>query len=82
MFYAFILVCAANLNMEVDTTNCASFEDTWGPYNTETNCKIRANQMVSESKQDDIIFLFSSILGFPPSIYVQGYCSSPTDEPA
>jgi hypothetical protein len=67
--------------MQVDESACVSFEDTWGPYKTEQNCKIRTDQMVLEAGKEDITIFLASLLGFPPAIQVKGYCSAPEGTP-
>ena len=42
MFKTLILVCALDA---VDLNQCTVFEDTWGPYTTKVECRLRAKQM-------------------------------------
>lgn len=74
MFHAFVIVCAASFNMEIDEANCISFEDTWGPYITEENCTIRANQIVDELVRGEMNPIISTILKYPQMIYAEGHC--------
>lgn len=41
MFKAWVLVCALN-----SPTQCVTFEDTWGPYPSEQQCKARVEEMI------------------------------------
>ena len=81
MFEAFVLVCAVSANMEIDQTNCIIFQDEWGPYVTEENCDIRTSQMVNETLNVEMNFYISKLLGYPPFLYAQSYCSYPEGEP-
>jgi hypothetical protein len=74
MFAAFIIVCAVNFNMEIDQSRCLSFEDVWGPYRSEENCMIRANQMSRESGEGDMNTIITMMLGYPPMFYSEGHC--------
>lgn len=44
MLKAFVLACVLTSTEE----QCVMFEDTWGPYFTEENCRIRVRQMSQE----------------------------------
>lgn len=74
MFKAFVIVCAVNFNMEIDQSRCLMFEDSWGPYNTEESCMIRANQMSEEVGKGDMNAVVTMMLGYPPLIYSEGRC--------
>jgi hypothetical protein len=80
MFHAFVIVCAVNLTMEIDRSRCLSFEDTWGPFRTEENCMIRANQMSRESSEGDMNTIITRMLNYPPMIYSEGHCFRTQDE--
>jgi hypothetical protein len=41
MFKAWVLVCALN-----SPEQCMTFEDRWGPYPTEAQCKARVEEMI------------------------------------
>jgi hypothetical protein len=82
MFHAFVIACAANFNMEIDESRCIMFEDAWGPYKTEENCVIRANQMVKDAGEGNMNLVITSILGYPPFVYAEGHCKPPEGEPA
>ena len=75
MFEAFILVCAVNINQEIDTNMCIDLADYWGPYKTEENCNIRTNQMASEAFSGELNPIVSFMLGNPPFLYVEEYCT-------
>lgn len=75
MFYAFIVICAANINLEVDADNCVYFKDIWGPYVTVENCHIRVNQMITEMLEPPYIIDIDRRLGSPPFYYRYGYCN-------
>jgi hypothetical protein len=79
MFHAFIVACAVN-SFGIDESRCVSFEDAWGPYQTEENCNIRANQMAKESVEGDMSIIITMMLGYPPAIYSEGYCQVPEGE--
>jgi hypothetical protein len=44
MFIAAAAFCAM-IDQTVDLDNCAFFEDTFGPYETQEECEIRAEEM-------------------------------------
>jgi len=46
MFEAFVLVC-----MLLDPNNCQTLKDTQGPYETETQCEVRAYEIAMELPQ-------------------------------
>jgi hypothetical protein len=73
MFHAFVIVCAVNF-AGIDESKCIGFDDTWGPYRTEENCNIRANQMVKETIEGSLNSIIIAILGYPPVIHSEGYC--------
>jgi hypothetical protein len=74
MFAAFVIVCAVNFNMEIDQSRCLQFDDDWGPYSTEENCMIRANQMSEEVGKGDINTAITIMLEYPPLLYSEGRC--------
>ena len=74
MFHAFIIICAASATFEVYTDTCFRANDTWGPYKTEENCDIRANQMVEEVTQGILNEPAFMVLNYPEQIYAEGYC--------
>jgi hypothetical protein len=74
MFHAFVIACAANLNMEIDRSSCIILEDTWGPYKTEEHCIIRANQMYDEAREANLNLLIMMSLNYPPFIYSESHC--------
>lgn len=74
MFAAIIIVCAATLTNDVDTNRCLTFDDTFGPYITEENCKIRAAQMERDITQSDITPSIFFMLGMPQKIAAKGFC--------
>jgi hypothetical protein len=78
MFHAFIVVCAIN-SFGIDESRCVAFDDIWGPYQTEENCNIRANQMAKESIEGDMNIIITMRLGYPFAIYSEGYCLSLED---
>lgn len=82
MFHAFVIVCAASFNMEIDQSRCLSIEDAWGPYRTEENCMIRANQIVEDVGEDEMKLGITAMLGYPPMIYAEGRCTQSEDVPA
>lgn len=82
MFEAFILVCAVSANMEIDTSNCMTFQDDWGPYYTGENCNIRISQMVDETTKEDMNAYISKLLNYPDFIYSYGYCLPSEEETA
>jgi hypothetical protein len=42
MFKALVLMCV------IETGICQEFEDIWGPYHTEKECKERSHQMAND----------------------------------
>lgn len=81
MFYAFIIICAATLNLEVDRSSCILLEDAWGPYVTEENCNIRVDQMLGEiSNSDAMNAVITMSLGNPPMLFTDGGCTTPPGE--
>ncbi len=46
-----------------------------GPYKTEENCMVRANQMSKESGEGDISVIITMMLGYPPAFYSEGRCT-------
>ena len=82
MFHAFVIACAASLNMEIDESKCVMFEDAWGPYKTEENCEIRASQMVDESINGNMTPIIFMMLNYPQMIYAEGHCKPPEGEQA
>lgn len=74
LFYAFIVVCAVLANDEVDLDQCIKMDDTFGPYKTEENCVIRSRQMVDDVLYGDLNEPMFFIMGYPPSLQVDGYC--------
>ena len=74
MFHAFVIACAANLNMEIDRSSCIILEDAWGPYKTEEHCIVRANQMYDEVSEVDLNLLITMSLNYPPLIYTESLC--------
>ena len=57
MFKTIIPVCALDI---VDLNQCTIFEDTWGPYKSETQCVLRAKQM----QRDIADFIYEPIKSF------------------
>jgi len=82
MFHAFVIACAASLNMEIDRSSCIMFEDTWGPYKTEDHCMIRANQMYDEARESELNLLIIMSLNYPPFIYSESHCTVSEGETA
>jgi hypothetical protein len=74
MFHAFVIACAANLNMEIDRSSCIILEDTWGPYKTEEHCIIRANQMYDEAREANLNLLIMMSLNYPSFVYSESRC--------
>ena len=74
MLHAFIIVCASSISFEVDTASCFIVNDTWGPYKTEENCEIRANQMKDEVLYGEFNEYVFAILGDPELIYAEPHC--------
>lgn len=79
MFFAFIVACAAT-NLEVDRSNCLTFQDTLGPYQTFELCSERAEEMIAFATEGNARLFIMSILGKPPIIYVEGICSEDESE--
>ena len=82
MFSAFVIVCAATLNSEVDWDTCTRYNDSWGPYKTEENCIIRSRQMHTEitaGSLKDVVFLY---FGNPEGIIAQGFCEKLIEDQA
>jgi hypothetical protein len=50
-------VCALDV---VDLNQCTIFEDTWGPYKSETQCVLRAKQM----QRDIADFIYEPVRAF------------------
>ena len=74
MFSAFVIACAASINLGVDFDSCLRYNDQWGPYKTEENCVIRSKQMhkeITEGVLKEIVFLD---LGNPEHMIVKGFC--------
>lgn len=83
MFSAFVIVCAAAINSEVDWSTCVRFNDSWGPYKTEENCIIRSKQMHTEVTVGSLKDIAFSYLNNPEGLLVQGFCEKlPEDEAA
>lgn len=80
MFYAFIVACAAYANLEVDRSNCLTFQDTLGPYQTFELCAERAEEMIAFAIEGNARLSIMSVLGKPPIIYVEGICSEDESE--
>lgn len=75
MFEAILLICAATANFEVRESTCFTLSDQWGPYITEENCGIRANQMVNDATSDNSLSNeLMRFLGNPEQMYVEGQC--------
>jgi hypothetical protein len=78
MFEAMIIVCAVNFAQEIMFDTCIQTRDTWGPYITEENCAIRANQMskeVLEGELNPLFFDYYAAIGInAAAIYVEGFC--------
>jgi len=73
MFTAFAIVCAVT-NFEIDYNRCVRFDDDWGPYTTQENCEIRADQMAQELTNGELSqFVFMS-LRYPEMINGRGFC--------
>lgn len=73
MFAAFVIVCAVS-NFEIDYNRCVRFDDSWGPYITQENCEIRANQMAVELTYGELSYAAFMSLRFPEMISGEGYC--------
>ena len=78
MFHAFVIICASSFN-QIYTDTCFRLDDAWGPYITEENCYIRANQLKDEvliGNLNNLIFdMFLFQYGaYPPQIYAEGLC--------
>jgi hypothetical protein len=56
--------------------------DTWGPYKTEENCEIRANQMKEDVLYGEFNEYVFTILDNPDLIYVEPYCKPVILDPA
>ena len=54
----------------------------WGPYKTEENCQIRANQMVDNIINGPLNTPTFYLFGNPPQIYVEGLCEEINLDPA
>jgi hypothetical protein len=83
MFQASAIVCAV-LSYQIDYDTCIFLNDIWGPFRTEENCLIRANQMVSDvvdGETRSVIFdYYLWTLGvYPDLIYAEGHCA-PSDQ--
>lgn len=74
MFSAFVIACAANINLEVLEDKCLRYNDSWGPYKTEENCAIRAEQIhveITEGILKKYVFLD---LNNPDHIIAVSFC--------
>jgi hypothetical protein len=80
MFEAFILVCAASVSMEVDSTNCITIKDTWGPYATQEDCSARTLQMVNDIGYGQGHQYVFNMLNYPPMIYTEKHCIRTKDD--
>jgi hypothetical protein len=80
MFYAFLLVCASNSDMNVDYSRCIEFQDTFGPYSTVEQCQTRANELIVIPEKPDMNMLFSEALGGPSFFYSEARCIDPGAE--
>jgi hypothetical protein len=79
MFHAFIVVCAASINFDVDPNRCLRLNDAWGPYKTEENCNIRASQMTDDVLYGQLNQPIFYMMGQPPAIQAEGYCEKLDD---
>jgi len=76
MFAAAVMFCAVSFNFQVDYSNCTKLADKLGPYHTEENCKIRANQIRKEFSEGLPLFIIASGLGHPAGIAATPICTS------
>jgi hypothetical protein len=78
MFEAFVIVCATTLSYGINQNSCFPLNDEWGPYKTEENCSIRANQMSEEILRGELnpyFFELYQSLGVPIDLlYAEGHC--------
>lgn len=74
MFSAFVIVCAASINFEVDMNACLRYNDSWGPYKTVENCDIRSKQMHGELTNGILREYVFADLGDPENIIAIGFC--------
>jgi hypothetical protein len=82
MFSAFVIACAANINLEVIEDTCLRFNDSWGPYKTEENCTIRAKQLhieITEGVLKEFVFIS---LNNPAHIIAVGFCEKLIEDQA
>lgn len=82
MFSAFVIACAANINLEVNDDMCLRYTDSWGPYKTEENCAIRAKQLhieITEGVLKEFVFLD---LNNPAHIIAIGFCEKLIEDQA
>lgn len=82
MFQAFVIICAASASFEIYEETCKRSDDMWGPYKTEENCQIRANQMVDNIINGPLNEPTFYLFGNPPQIYVEGLCKEINLDPA
>jgi hypothetical protein len=75
MFAAFALVCAVT-NYQIDYNRCVRFDDDWGPYLTQENCQIRADQMAQELTNGELSYIVFMSLRFPEMINGRGFCET------
>lgn len=73
MFSAFVIVCAVS-NFQIDYNRCVRFDDSWGPYLTQENCQIRADQMAEELTNGDLSYFVFMTLRYPDMISGRGFC--------
>jgi hypothetical protein len=74
MFYAFIIVCAAFQNFEVNLSRCIEFRDILGPYQTLEQCSFRVREMISFINSTENLSIVSTLLNKPPLMYFEGNC--------
>ncbi|MDA1317399.1 MAG: hypothetical protein O3B87_05265 [bacterium] len=83
MFKAFVVVCVASTN-QIYYNTCIQVNDTWGPYVTEEDCRIRSEEMVYQILYGEIntiiIEMYIKQYGLvPPMLYGDPNCEQVGD---
>jgi hypothetical protein len=83
MFKAFVVVCVASTN-QVYYDTCIQVNDTWGPYVTEEDCRMRSEEMIGEILYGEvnpiIVEMYINRYGLvPPMLYGEPNCEQIVD---